>query len=84
MQGPVWMGGLRATTSVCVRERDLVLDTDTHTPPQSLFLLGMDAADAPSCLERSRHTAFMLDNTLFVWGGVQVSSISICAGKCAK
>lgn len=36
--------------------------------------LGMDCVERPGRLERSGHTAFIDDNTLFVWGGYQVSA----------
>lgn len=45
----------------------------TLSPDPGVFL-GMDCVERPERLERSGHTAFIDNNTLFVWGGYQVSA----------
>lgn len=41
----------------------------------------MDAALPVSRLDRSDHTAFIHNNTLFVWGGYQVSCLPVQVGS---
>lgn len=50
------------------------------------YLSGMDAAErtaTASRLQRSSHTAFIDNNTLYVWGGYQVRDVGVLISTCA-